>query len=212
MGSVSETSPLQYWKAARSILVKPSGSVTEISPSHPQNAASRIMVNLLGRLRDLMPLQYWKAARPIEVKVAGNVTEVRPLQLPKASLPMLVNWLGSMREISPAHSKKLRGPILVNDCGSTRDGSSVQLEGTSANFRQRVREHKGGEIAAAVEYTGGPVLDFPDTSRYYKGGQRGSFHADANNDTIFYLQYLCMRRILSACAGTHTRSPKRDLV
>ena len=77
----------------------PFGKVTEVSPSHPKNASTPMLVNPSGKVTEVSPVHQENAYSPMLVNPSGKVTEVSPVHLLNAYSPMLVN----PTEVSPLH-------------------------------------------------------------------------------------------------------------
>ena len=137
---VTEVKPVQSLKADSSILVTPSGIVTEVKPLNPEHKhagicstlSPNVMVLIFALLEngelfneqfrafhvtEVKPSQPEKAPSPILVTASGMVTEVKPVQPEKAELPILVTDSGIVTKAKPVQSKKAELPILVTDSG-----------------------------------------------------------------------------------------------
>ena len=69
------------------------------SDAQPSNAASPMVVTLLGMVTEIRPLHKEKAELLILVTLLGMVIEVRAVQNWKANSPTLVTLLGILTEI-----------------------------------------------------------------------------------------------------------------
>ena len=63
---------MQPLNAPASMVVRPSGKVTEESPLQPSNAYSRMVVRLLGKVTEVSPMQFSNAYSPMVVKLSGR--------------------------------------------------------------------------------------------------------------------------------------------
>ena len=85
------------------MVVKPSGSETEVSPLQSENDFAPMPVTDPGSVSEVIPLHLYKARLAILVNVSGKARRVSPVQLLNDSEPMLVSETGSVTEVSPLH-------------------------------------------------------------------------------------------------------------